>query len=233
MTYQPNSMEARDIAYQLHSYTDARKHQQDGPLIIERGEGIYVYDSNGKRYIEGMAGLWSVAVGFGEKRLVEAASRQTAQLPDYHTFTHKAHPLVVEGRSVGLIGALELHHEAFASRPGMLGTKMNAAMQERGLISRNMGDAMAFCPPLIVTATKSTKSSTSPRTPLRRSPKRCCRRPLEPRQVYRRRPKSDRIAPKVMALIAEGRSYRWIARDMAISKNTVAEIVKRTQAPLI
>jgi DNA invertase Pin-like site-specific DNA recombinase len=47
------------------------------------------------------------------------------------------------------------------------------------------------------------------------------------------RPKSDRLAPKVMALIAEGRSYRWIARDMAVSKNTVAEIVKRTRAPLI
>lgn len=41
------------------------------------------------------------------------------------------------------------------------------------------------------------------------------------------RPKSDRLAPKVMALIAEGRSYRWIARDIGISKNTVAEIAKR------
>ncbi|WP_036568330.1 recombinase family protein [Brucella rhizosphaerae] len=43
------------------------------------------------------------------------------------------------------------------------------------------------------------------------------------------RPKGDRLAPKVLALVAEGRSYRWIARDMAISKNTVAEIVKRTR----
>ena len=44
------------------------------------------------------------------------------------------------------------------------------------------------------------------------------------------RPKSDRLAPKVMALIAEGRSYRWIARDLAISKNTVADIVQRHRA---
>ncbi|MBX4893800.1 MULTISPECIES: recombinase family protein [Rhizobium] len=42
------------------------------------------------------------------------------------------------------------------------------------------------------------------------------------------RPKSDRLAPKVMALIAEGRSYRWIARDLGISKNTVNDIVKRS-----
>ena len=41
------------------------------------------------------------------------------------------------------------------------------------------------------------------------------------------RPKSDRLAPKVMELVAEGRSYRWIARDLGISKNTVNEIVKR------
>lgn len=44
------------------------------------------------------------------------------------------------------------------------------------------------------------------------------------------RPKSDRLAPKVMALIEEGRSYRWIARDLGISKNTVMEIAKRSQA---
>lgn len=43
------------------------------------------------------------------------------------------------------------------------------------------------------------------------------------------RPKSDRLAPKVQSLIEEGRSYRWIARDLAISKNTVAEIAKRNR----
>jgi len=43
------------------------------------------------------------------------------------------------------------------------------------------------------------------------------------------RPKSDRLAPKVMALIEEGRSYRWIARDRGISKNTVLAIAKRNQ----
>ncbi len=41
------------------------------------------------------------------------------------------------------------------------------------------------------------------------------------------RPKSDRFAPKVMALVMEGRSHRWIARDLAISKNTAAEIARR------
>ncbi|CDN49978.1 aspartate aminotransferase family protein [Neorhizobium galegae] len=91
MTIQPNSIEARDKAYQLHSYTNARALERDGSLVIDRGEGIYVYDVNGNKYIEGMAGLWSVGVGFGESRLVEAAARQMAKLPYYHTFTLRSH----------------------------------------------------------------------------------------------------------------------------------------------
>ncbi|WP_153771256.1 aspartate aminotransferase family protein [Labrenzia sp. CE80] len=96
MNQLPNSIEARDVAFQLHSYMDARKHEENGPLVIEKGDGIFVEDNNGKRYIEGMAGLWSVAVGFGEKRLVEAAARQMEKLPYYHTFTGKTHGPSVE-----------------------------------------------------------------------------------------------------------------------------------------
>ncbi|MBB4004104.1 aspartate aminotransferase family protein [Aurantimonas endophytica] len=96
MTVQPNSIEARDIAYHLHSYTNARQHEAIGPIVMEKGEGVFVTDTDGNRYIEAMAGLWSVAVGFGEKRLVEAASRQMAQLNYYHTFTHKSHGPAIE-----------------------------------------------------------------------------------------------------------------------------------------
>ncbi|MEP1573916.1 aspartate aminotransferase family protein [Roseibium album] len=96
MAQLPNSLEARDIAFQLHSYADARKQEQTGSLVIDKGEGIYVEDVSGKRYIEGMAGLWSVAVGFGEKRLVEAAARQMEKLPYYHTFTFKTHGPSIE-----------------------------------------------------------------------------------------------------------------------------------------
>ncbi len=91
MTVQPNSVEARDQAYQLHSYTNARALERDGALVIDRGEGVYVFDNNGKRYIEAMSGLWSVAVGFGERRLVDAAARQMSILPYYHTFTGRTH----------------------------------------------------------------------------------------------------------------------------------------------
>jgi len=96
MSTTPNSPEARDVAYHLHAYTNAKKHEEVGPLLIDRGEGVYVYDNHGKRYLEAMSGLWSVGLGFSEKRLVEAATRQMERLPYYHTFTHKGHNPVAD-----------------------------------------------------------------------------------------------------------------------------------------
>ncbi|HRO12906.1 MAG TPA: aspartate aminotransferase family protein [Amaricoccus sp.] len=92
----PNSQEGRDIAYHLHAYTNARKHLEVGPLVIERGEGVHVYDNAGRQYIEAMAGLWSVAVGFSEERLIDAATRQMRKLPYYHDFSHKSHGPVID-----------------------------------------------------------------------------------------------------------------------------------------
>jgi 4-aminobutyrate--pyruvate transaminase len=86
-----NSQSARDVNYVLHPYTNARVHESKGPIIIERGKGVYVYDDQGKEYIEGLAGLWSVALGFGEERLVQAAAEQMRKLPYYHTFAGKSH----------------------------------------------------------------------------------------------------------------------------------------------
>ena len=96
MTVQPNSIEARDAAYQMHPYSNARKMEAEGSLVIDSGEGIYVTDNTGKTYIEGMAGLWSVAVGFGEDRLVIAATQQLQQLPYYHSFAQRSHSPAVE-----------------------------------------------------------------------------------------------------------------------------------------
>jgi 4-aminobutyrate--pyruvate transaminase len=90
VTVIPNSIHARDLAYLLHPSTNARQHEKTGPIVMDRGQGIYVYDDQGKEYIEAMAGLWSVGVGFGEPRLVEAAHRQLSKLPYYHSFSSKS-----------------------------------------------------------------------------------------------------------------------------------------------
>lgn len=86
-----NSLAAVDIATTMHPNTNLRHHERTGPLVIDRGDGVRVYDDHGKEYIEGLAGLWSVAVGFSEPRLAEAAYKQMLKLPYYHTFSSKAH----------------------------------------------------------------------------------------------------------------------------------------------
>lgn len=96
MKHAPNSLAARDIAYTVHPYTNLALHEQQGPLTITRGEGIYVWDDEGNRYIEGLAGLWCTSLGFSEKRLVEAARRQLDVLPYSHLFAHRSTPPAIE-----------------------------------------------------------------------------------------------------------------------------------------
>ena len=87
---------AQDIACHLHSYTNPVLHTQLGPKIIERGQGIYVYDQDGRGYLEGVSGLWSAALGFSNQRLVQAALNQMQQLPFYHSFNHRVTPVVAQ-----------------------------------------------------------------------------------------------------------------------------------------
>lgn len=95
MTPPRNSTAARDIASVLHPYTDARAHERNGPLVISRGQGVRVWDEQGKEYIESVAGLWCASLGFDNERLVQAAAAQMRKLPFYHGFTSKSHePLV-------------------------------------------------------------------------------------------------------------------------------------------
>ena len=87
----PNSNSARDRAYVLHPMTDLGRHQQEGPLVVAKGDGVHVIDDSGRRYIEGVSGLWSVTLGFHNERLARAAYAQMMELPSYHMFRFKSH----------------------------------------------------------------------------------------------------------------------------------------------
>ncbi|MDC3068142.1 aminotransferase [Paracoccaceae bacterium] len=84
-----NSIEAKDIANHIHPYTNPEVLQTSGPHVITKGEGIYVYDNSGNKYIEGMSGLWCASLGFNNNELVEAATEQMKKLPFYHSFAGK------------------------------------------------------------------------------------------------------------------------------------------------
>ncbi len=86
----------RDQSFHLHPATNLRTVQRDGPLVITRGEGVYVYDDEGRRYLEGMSGLWCASLGFSERRLAEAAYRQMCELPFYHSFAGKVPAIATE-----------------------------------------------------------------------------------------------------------------------------------------
>lgn len=91
MTRHPNSLAMRDAAVHLHPCTNLRAHEAGEALIFERGEGIFLYDSDGKRYLEGMSGLWCAGLGFSERRLADAAYRQMTTLPYAHGFRGRSH----------------------------------------------------------------------------------------------------------------------------------------------
>ncbi len=75
--------------YFINPFTNLKDIRKYGSLTIEKGRGIYVYDENNNKYIEGLAGLWCVALGFNNKRLIKAANKQLNLLPNYHSFTGK------------------------------------------------------------------------------------------------------------------------------------------------
>ncbi|MSP88956.1 MAG: aspartate aminotransferase family protein [Alphaproteobacteria bacterium] len=89
MSARGNSISSRDIAHFLHPYTNLKNHEKDGPLVITRGEGVYVLDEAGKKYLEGMASLWCASLGFSERRLADAAYQQMLKLPTYNNFGGK------------------------------------------------------------------------------------------------------------------------------------------------
>jgi 4-aminobutyrate--pyruvate transaminase len=65
-------------------------------MIITRGDGVYVYDDAGKRYLEGVSALWCASLGFSEPRLVTAATRQMSQLPFYQIARHRSTPPAID-----------------------------------------------------------------------------------------------------------------------------------------
>ena len=91
-----NSHDLLDRATLIHQQTDLAAYQDTGGTIMKHGEGVYVFDEAGNKYLEAMAGLWCASLGFSEKRLAEVAYKQMLELPYYHTFFAKSHVPSVE-----------------------------------------------------------------------------------------------------------------------------------------
>ena len=85
------NFETRDVETLLHPTTHLATHRTTGPLVLERAQGVYVYDTTGKRYIEGLAGLWCAGLGYGNEELIQAATDQMRKLSFTHLFGGRSH----------------------------------------------------------------------------------------------------------------------------------------------
>ena len=84
--YDTKAIQAKDTAHYLHPFTDFKALAAKGSRVIVRGEGIYIWDSEGNKILDGMSGLWNVNLGYGRKELADAAYRQLNTLPFYNSF---------------------------------------------------------------------------------------------------------------------------------------------------
>ena len=87
---------ALDAAHHIHPFTQTSALNAEGVRTIVKGKGVHLWDSDGKKLIDGMSGLWCTNVGYGRQELIDAATRQLKELSYYNMFFHTTHPAVVE-----------------------------------------------------------------------------------------------------------------------------------------
>jgi putrescine aminotransferase len=90
-----NDLRVLDTRHHLHPFTDTRAlAAEGGARVITRGEGVWLWDADGNRMLDGMAGLWNVNIGYGREELADAAYRQMRELAYYNTFFKTTTPPV-------------------------------------------------------------------------------------------------------------------------------------------
>ena len=92
LTQNTSELQKLDSQHFIHPFTDPKALQKKGARVITRAEGIYLWDSDGKKILDGMAGLWCVNVGYGREKLARIAFEQMKQLPYYNSFFNTTHP---------------------------------------------------------------------------------------------------------------------------------------------
>lgn len=86
----------KDRSSLFHPFTSVSEHLRDGPLVITEGRGVRVKDIQGREYLDGMAGLWCVNLGYGRREIIEAMSAQSSKLSFFHAFNSMSTDIVIE-----------------------------------------------------------------------------------------------------------------------------------------
>ena len=116
MNEELKSLQQKDKDHHLHPFTDHLQLSEKGTRVITRGDGVYIWDSEGHQILDAMSGLWCVNLGYGRKELAQAAYEQMQELPYYNNFFQCTHPPAIELSSVlGEVSPEGMDHVFFTS----------------------------------------------------------------------------------------------------------------------
>ena len=88
--------QAIDAAHHIHPFSDTAALNKEGVRVITRADGVYLWDSNGEKILDGMSGLWCVQVGYGNRELADAGYEALKTLPYYNHFFKTTNPYTAE-----------------------------------------------------------------------------------------------------------------------------------------
>jgi len=125
------AIRAQDSAHYMHPFTDTKALGEQGARVMVRGEGIYLWDSEGNKVLDGMSGLWCVNVGYGRKRIADAVYQQMQTLPFYNSFFNTTNvPAVQLATRLAQIAPPGFNH-VFFTGSGSEGNDTNVRMVRR------------------------------------------------------------------------------------------------------
>lgn len=126
----PQTREWQNLSrdHHLAPFSDYKQLKEKGPRIITKAEGVHLWDSEGNKILDGMAGLWCVAVGYGREELADAAAKQMRELPYYNLFFQTAHPPALElAKAISAVAPEGMTH-VFFTGSGSEGNDTNLRM---------------------------------------------------------------------------------------------------------
>lgn len=129
--FDTKAIQKLDSAHYLHPFTDFKDLNEKGARVMVRGDGIYIWDSEGKKVLDGMSGLWCVNVGYGRTSISEAVYKQMETLPFYNSFFNTTNiPAVQLAAKLVEISPSQFNH-VFFTGSGSEGNDTNLRMVRR------------------------------------------------------------------------------------------------------
>ena len=111
-----NEFQQMDAAHHIHPFSDMAELNQTGSRVIVKGDGIFLYDNDGKKFFDAMSGLWCVNIGYGRQELAKVAAKQMEELPFYNTFFGTTHPPVINlSKAIAEVAPAHMNHIFFSS----------------------------------------------------------------------------------------------------------------------